>query len=250
MRKCIISLLAVLLGCCGCSVKSDRTSCPSLLFLSVCGGEESDYRVEISEGDFRKVMHIYSLKGVAQTGIEVERNRTYRVCVTGRTGLNQVEQIELGEEMPEFYAFVGDIACDSDVEELTADLNKHFARLYISVTGLDCNVRVRGNVCGIKGEDLSPVGGLYCTQSQPFLVMDGNVRRFLVNVPRQIDNSLMMELIPDDGHMPFYSFRIGETIAAMGMDWTKPSLEDICVDIEYVDNTVAVGVEPWQKIEL
>lgn len=75
-----------------------------------------------------------------------------------------------------------------------------------------------------------------------------DARLFEFVVPRQKDSSLMLELI-QDGRL-LCSFELGKDLVAAGMDWNKPSLEDMEVCIQYCESGFMVTVKNWVQVEI
>lgn len=233
----------------GCSVKTDRSNCPSLLVLSVCGGEQSDCEVNIQGAGKDEQLHLFGMLG--GHGIELERNEVYSLAVASGAGLRQAGNLELGEEMPELYTCKQDVLCDSDVKELRVELHKEFCRLYFNLQGVDCRLRVRGNVCGYDVFTGNLILGLFCHETRPLIYTNTDAPyQYMVRIPRQIDDSLMLEFLSEDGEKDLYSYTLGKSLMEMGVDWTKENLDDIHVDINYINNEIAVSVETWHSIEL
>ena len=249
----IVFLLFILgLGLSGCSIKSDRSECPGLLYIEISGGDEERIYAELSDGEDLRTMHITKLSsGVAIAAFEVEKNEEYDARILSGVSEEWKGVIELGGQLPPLYAYNSNVACDSDVRELMVSLEKQFARLHIEVIGLDCKVRVRGNVAGVDLKSLSPLPGLFCAEVLPTMDMKEGGLYFNVDIPRQIDDSLMLELMSSENDLsPVYAYKIGDRLRNLGVDWGKPSLEDVHIRIEYVDNKFELEIRNWEIIEL
>lgn len=253
MNRCRFILFSALVcsALSGCSVKSDRSNCPSLLYLSVWGGEQSDCELSVQGAGMDKQLHLFRNKAADRFGIELNRNEEYLLALSSGAGLRQAENLELGEEMPELYSYSRIVSCDSDVRELDVELHKEFCRLYFHLQGVDCRLRVRGNVCGFDVFHSRLVLGLFCHESHPLISSseEGNYQ-YMVRIPRQIDDSLMLEFLGNEDGEVFQSFKLGKLLMEMGVDWTKPDLDDLHVSIDYFNSELVVSVQTWQKIEL
>ena len=245
IREYIFSLACALVLS-SCSVKSDRTECPALLFLSVLGGEDEKVFVNIAGEDYESLMHIEKSKGVAVAGVDLKKGR-FRISAHSGGFVKSPGIIDLGEEMPQLYAYAESVECTSDVTEVLARLDKQFCRLKIKVIGLECDAQLRGNVCGMDLWDLSPISGLFYVRKEA-LMSGQDARLFEFVVPRQKDSSLMLELI-QDGRL-LCSFELGKDLVAAGMDWNKPSLEDMEVCIQYCESGFMVTVKNWVQVEI
>lgn len=251
MKMCVVkygTLLSVLFVFSSCSVKSDRLQCPSLLFLSVFGGDEPSVSVNLSADEYDKTMHITQSEGVATVGLDLNRGEEYGLlCYSGITnqwgGL-----IPLGEQMPRLYALADTIVCLSDVKTYKAHLCKQFSKVYITVKGLECNSRLRSNVCGVDLNRLKPVQGQFCVEGMPTLNDDKSSYLFSFSIPRQLDKSLVLELVVNSKVV--YKVELGKELHENGWDWNKQSLDDIYISIEYIENDFSISVQNWLQIEL
>lgn len=229
-----------------CSVKSEREQCPSLLFLSVLGGEDKDVFVSISGEDYETMMHIGKSDGVAVAGVDLKKGR-FNLSVRSGARNEWDGVIVVGEEMPQLYACAESILCTSDVTEVTAHLDKQFCRLKVKVVGIECSALIRGNVCGIDLWDMSPISGHFYAQKEA--LMSGNeLRLFDFSVPRQKDASLMLDLL--SGQELLCSFELGQELLSAGMDWSRPSLEDMEVCIQYCETGFELLVKNWVQVEI
>ena len=120
-------------------------------------------------------------------------------------------------------------------------LGKDYCRIRINMLTSDKDypfrLTVRGNVCGIR-PDRSVVPGDF---SFGFTLDDtgqGEVR-----VPRQTDNSLILQILEDETVLR--EFALGEYIAETGYSWTDENLEDIEVSIDYAHSDISINVESW-----
>ena len=66
-----------------------------------------------------------------------------------------------------------------------------------------------------------------------------------VSVPRQVDNSLRLDV--DDGTDVLKTFALGEYVTASGYDWSAESLDDITIGLDYSLSHVTLKIEGWEK---
>lgn len=247
----ISPLMIVVSLFCSCSVKSDRSACPGLLFMSVSGGDDAGVNISVSSQEKNEEsVHVIKENGIARAGFDLERGEKYRVKCYNGVDQNWNGEIEFGGQMPSLFACSCGVDCGSDVEELSVKLFKQFCRIHIEVHGVDCRVRLRGNVCGVDLNDLTPLPGHFCVIATPTLTQPGEKSQFVINVPRQIDNTLSMELLSMYSDKRLFSQNIGEVLALGGLDWEKESLDDASLKVDCVDNTFCVSVQNWEKVEL
>ncbi len=237
---------------CSCSVKSDRSACPGLLFMSVSGGDDAgvSISVRVIGSESGKKVHIEKIGGVARAGFDLSYGENYEVCCFNGVDQNWSGEVEFGSQMPSLFAYVCEVECVSEINEVNALLAKQFCRVNIEVKGVDCRVRLRSNVCGVELNSLAPIQGQFCALAQPVMNSEAPRSHFIVNVPRQIDSSLSLDLLDVQSYEIFYTQNIGSILEAGGMDWHKESLSDAYLTVEYVDNSFNVSVQNWEKIEL
>ena len=254
MRARILGLfLTVLVAAESCSIKSDRSACPSLLFMSVSGGDDPgvSFRVGLDE-QCRESVHISKVDGIAKAGFDLAKGKGYEVVSFNGVDQDWSGEIELGEQMPSLYAYACRVDCLSDVEEIDAALQKQFCRVFVDVIGLDCRVRIRSNVSGVVMGSLAPVPGQFYVIAQPLMYSDKSGARYMISIPRQLDSSLSLELLPPEGDdlTSLFTRNVGADLIESGVDWTSPSLDDVYINIAYVENAFSVSVQNWEKVEL
>ena len=135
------------------------------------------------------------------------------------------------------YDLEGESLCDS------VRLHKHFCRLDIRIvcrTGaFPYSFAVSGEVAGLAA-DGAPVPGVFRCRVRPG--PDGTCQ---VCLPRQSDDSLILEILSEDG--PLRSFALGEFLAEAGYDWTAEDLEDAAVEVDYSRTFLTLRTEGWEK---
>ena len=73
----------------------------------------------------------------------------------------------------------------------------------------------------------------------------GDDGSFAVSVPRQVDNSLRLEV--NDGMDVLKVFALGEYLHMSGFDWEAGDLEDVTVSIDYSLTRLSLIVEGWDE---
>lgn len=250
--KCyIMAALVGMTAMIGCSVKTDRSECPGLLYMSVYGGDEDIMYANVIGGDYEHLMRISKREGVGVAAFELPKYEVFNVMFFSGSPMSWDGTIDMGEQMPQLYAANREIICESDVTELKLKLEKQYCRLNVMVVGLDCRVRIRGDVMGLDMNDLTPLPGLFCVEQSPIIDIHRKSQHFVFDVPRQIDDSLMLEMVVESsGLSPVYTYDLGKRLMESGVDWNKPSLDDVYVNIEYMDNKFVFEIQNWDKIEL
>lgn len=258
-RKTICCTLGfVLLG--SCSVKSDRTPCPTLLCLNLSGGDEKAMDIYIKGSDlpYSHATHISKAAGEsAQVSFEIDKGKTSLIAVSG---LHEcfIEDGTLlstdGGTMDEIFAFSADFEAEGDVKLIDGELHRQSAFLFLDIVSSDEDsypfyVAVKSNTCGLDLWNLSPVKGSFSAVLHPVLGVSHRIC-----LPRQADDSLSLEFYDSrlrrDEASPIDSLDIGSIISESGYDWNAEDLDDIYVSLDYSDASVSVRVMPWNRVEL
>lgn len=258
-RKLICCALGfVLLG--SCSVKSDRTQCPTLLCLNLSGGDEKtmDIYIKGSDTPYRHATQISKEAGKnAQVSFEIDRGKTIIAAVSG---LHEcfIESDTLfspdGGPMDEIFAFSAGFEAEGDVKLIDGELHRQSAFLFLDIASSDEDnypfyVGVKSNTCGLDLRNLSPVQGGFSAVLHPVLGVSHRIC-----LPRQADDSLSLEFYDSqmmrDSSSPVESLDIGLIIRESGYDWSAEDLDDIYVSLDYSDASVSVRVVPWNRVEI
>lgn len=246
------AVLQLIISATGCSVREDRDLCPCVLSLDF-SGNDSDM---LEDGIF--VMVRSSDKGVRFSVRDtvtlplwaevVPRTELRIVSVWPAASLSRVPEngdggqalvvIRPGEECPEVWMDSKKVYASGETECEKMTVHKNFCRLTVSVRNVSgaefpYRMEIRGNVSGydldgqpMRGMFISPVGES-------------------VRIPRQLDTSLMLDVISEDDSCR--SFAVGNYIAASGYDWTSPDLKDISMEIDYSETGLSFKIGAWQK---
>jgi hypothetical protein len=99
---------------------------------------------------------------------------------------------------------------------------------------------VRGRVAGY-GANGFPINGDFF-----YDVEDFSAEAWIMYVPRQTDNSLVLEI--NDGTAVLKTFALGEYICASGYDWNAADLQDITVGIDYTRTKLTVSIRGWDEV--
>lgn len=282
----LLSVLQPFFTCPGCSVKEDRDLCPCTLVLefpredadrlqdgvtvcmrgysddvfSLCdtllagraassGGPDivsgkGSYSYVVPKGDIDLAV-AYSADGLAG-----ELNSSGRWI-----------EIDEGRPCPSIWTCCEKVSARADRVTVPVRLHKNFCRIDIQVRDVDgaefpFKLRVRGNVNGY-GLDGKPARGAFLcdaerseTEGSGFGTASENTgsgHGYAVTVPRQTDDSLILEIVTDDGVAK--SFAIGNYIASSGYDWTSADLKDICLEIDYARTVILFTIDKWTHSE-
>lgn len=273
MSLFLFAVLQPLITCPGCSVKEDRDQCPCIL------------RIEYAEDDaemLEKGIGICLDGKFAANGLELldvgrdlasERSFTggkmhLDTAVTIISGLEvslkawrgdldvlslypadaeRMEEdgecwfrIREGSSCPEIWTAHSSVNTGSDRAVVNCNLRKNHCLLRIIFNGTGSyRIRARGGVCGY-GYDGEPYPGSFLADAETD--EDGSI---YVCVPRQKDNSLMLDMISEDGGVR--SFAIGNYLAESGYDWNSDDLHDAAITIDYNATSVTFTIDKWSR---
>lgn len=251
MKRKLSDMLAFAFGmavCAGCTVKEDRSVCPSMLILDF-----SEVRADIAGS---VSLGVTASDGFFFTDTVPSASYTEDYCLNVPRGTVTVSawagaedydprgglRIPEGEDCPPIYLHYSSLTVEDEMERELIMIRKNHCRLTINMSGDDMDVRslvISGNVDGY-GPDGSVSKGLFRYEVVPEFA--GSAAAVL---PRQYDNSLMLEI--DDGTGIAKIFPIGEYIAESGYDWTAPDLEDITVDLDFAVTHISLTVRGWDE---
>lgn len=177
-------------------------------------------------------------------------------------------EIDEGRPCPSIWTCCEKVSARADRVTVPVRLHKNFCRIDIQVRDVDgkefpFKLRVRGNVNGY-GLDGKPARGAFLCDAEraetegsgtesdgddsgTASASTGYGHGYAVTVPRQTDDSLILEIVTDDGVAK--SFAIGNYIASSGYDWTSADLKDICLEIDYARTVISFTIDKWTHSE-
>ena len=249
-KKLCISLLAsgFLVSC---TVKEDRAGCPCRLSVLIEDGREEKTPLTYAVSGAKTILEERFSGGVAhlEDSFEIPKGVWLSYVYSGLSDERlegAVAVIPPGKPSDPLYA--GAAALDATGEEVSSRLGLH--KQYAAVT-LDLREYLssaegfefiaRGNVSGMDLKLLAPVEGRFECALE---AIGDRVYRFLA--PRQLDDSLLLE-VWHDGEL-FYTFPLGEEIAAAGFDWKAPDLADISLALKLVQLDFGIEVNAWEEV--
>lgn len=179
-------------------------------------------------------------------------------------------EIDEGRPCPSIWTCCEKVSAMADRVTVPVRLHKNFCRIDIQVRDVDgedfpFKLRVRGNVNGY-GLDGKPARGVFLCDAESAETESlgsgiesdgagsgtasentGYGHGCAVTVPRQTDDSLILEIVTGDGVAK--SFAIGNYIASSGYDWTSADLKDICLEIDYARTVILFTIDKWTHSE-
>lgn len=244
----VLIYLVSLIICVGCSVKERRELCPCRLELDfsevdtavICSAD-----LDVSTSDsFVLYDHIDEPGSVSGYVVDVPRELIRVNVWYGGDGHEAGKglRIPYGEQAPRvyFHSSEVDARCES-CRELVL-MRKNHCNVTIRITGDGSgpiNIALLGNVDGYMN-DGRPSQGPFRAEER----MNGDGICSIV-LPRQLDDSLVMELDNDTGILT--RFALGEYIAESGYDWNAPDLEDIVIDLDFAVTHLTLVIQGWEK---
>lgn len=235
-----------------CSVLERRDACPCILGLCFEGAAQKSIEIMILDGG-EVVLRDSLCDPTAETGYreyEVPRSllRLVSYCGSGSLRPDTEGRIVLpeGEEMVPLH--LGTVILDTRRETITDTvcLHKEYVNIQLLLKNLpehdhSFSLSVRGNSCGIDLVETVPVPGDFLFSPRP-----DSGRYYLVRVPRQGDDSLVLTV--DFGFGKMEEYPIGKWILDAGYDWHRPELDDIMIEFNYFSMQVGISIDGWDTV--
>lgn len=152
-------------------------------------------------------------------------------------------RIPAGHECPKVYMHDSDIVTEEEFHKEEVYLRKNHCVLKILCEGEDgnfANLVLKGNIAGYD-EIGTPLRGDF-----EFSLDEGYDEGYEAVLPRQTDDSLMLEL--DDSKGNRIAFSLGRYIIASGYDWSAPELDDVTVTLNYALTEIILNVGGWESV--
>lgn len=231
----------------GCSVKENRDLCPCRLVLDFSEVDtaviwSADLDVNASDG-FVFNDHIDGpLRN--EYMFDVPRELLRINVWYGRDGYETETglRIPYGRQAPEVYFHSSEVDARCELQKELIRMRKNHCKVTIRMTGNNTDpikIALLGNVDGYMN-DGRPSQGPFRAEER----MNGDGICSIV-LPRQLDDSLVMELDNDTGILT--RFALGEYIAESGYDWNAPDLEDIVIDLDFAVTHLTLVIQGWEK---
>lgn len=254
-----LAFLQLIITCPGCSVKENRDLCPCVLELDASGDRHAGDSISLSLAGASAAAVGFLLEDkMGERWVSmVPRGKMYLgavwpadVSTVLRLPPDKWLEIEPGRECPRVWMDCRALSTKAEHVTVPLLLHKAYCELTIfirDVSGGDFPYRleVRGNVDGYlmdgtpsEGEFMAPAD--YTDDSGDSGAMEAHVV-----LPRQIDNSLLLDIISDDDRRR--TFAIGNYIEASGYDWESMDLKDITLDIDYARTDITFRIDAWER---
>ena len=258
-RHIKIAVGAVLLACavlCGssCTVKEDRTPCPSYLRLTFADreflmerGEPVTASLWTSAERYRDAIDTSQMEPYWERA--VVKDEYLLSCYTGlenAVASGRTLVLKDGNQMDSLYAFHQEVDCTGELAEAEVTLHKQFATVFVDLMkGADqmkmFTFTVQGFWNGFDMADFSPVGG-------PFWCKPEAASRLVsFRIPRQGDDSLLLDITFQGERIG--QFPLGSYIKRTGYNWKSEDLQDIYIMIDIMLGQILVSVDGWESGE-
>lgn len=246
---------------CSCSVKENRTYCPAWCVVysnghvaSGCEGDLTCCVATAMESSFGFGLEDYS-SFVQKGGLVLEVPRNENVFVDVFCGVEDMSlvgsvlAIPRGFSCDNIYSGHGSVFIAGEMGETGLPLNKDFAMIAMKVSGeisgeYPLLFRILGNVDGYELPGGRPHRGDF--DCMP-MAEEGNI--FRVTVPRQLDDSLILELLHKDDGSLVARLELGKLVREMGYDWSAPDLKDIGIGVDVCEAAFIVKIDAWDVSE-
>lgn len=235
IRFCILALLL----CFSCTVKEDRDDCPCWLSLHFedCG-RTGDFCLFLRAPEFSRRDTLAVADSSCRLAVPRKPLALLAVapasCGTEADGSLRIPE---GRESPEVYLCHREVDARGEAVEDTLRFCKNFCRLSVRFSIYktppeNLSLTVSGGVCGFDAE------GRPATGDFRYLLAPDSEGRCEVCLPRQLDDSLKLEMGPK-------SFALGEYMAEAGYDWTAPSLDDCSITVDVALTVIYFKIDSW-----
>ena len=268
-KKHTLTLLVAVAGAAllsSCTIKEDRTECPSYLTLY--------YDNVIHMHDFSKALvTVFASEVVVQENVDiiplegvgneyaVPRRENIAMCAVGHENLwwkHDSLTVPTGLDWGRVFLDSQSVDCSGDLAHASFDVHKEYCQVNFILVGLNdtstypFDIRVRANCNGIRMRDRRPLHGAFTTYAQP----ENTAELFRVRVPRQEANEMTMDLLhkrPDHDYKEddlLMTIDLGRALSIVGYNWGKEDLDDLYVTVDFVLGTYSVRIVPWSEDEI
>ena len=248
----LVPVLLLIVSLFSCSVKEDRSGCPSVLTVDL---REANKKVPPGFLPFRiSVYHSGDLLCDAVTDSSFWQCSVPREDLLVRVAAikdynpeknNLLTESGLlipdGNDCPSIYWSLYQVGDPGEAETIVPLPRKDFCRLSVSFIGvppgaIPYDVKFVGNICGYDA-NMNPLPGQFSFTCR---------EECIVRLPRQKDASLRMDIL--SGGTTVRSFAIGHYIESCGYDWTTEDLEDLDMEINFAATTITLRSAMWTVV--
>lgn len=253
MNRIWLSVAAILLPLCSCSLKEEREDCPCIVKISL----DPSLSGKVVFGAFGEDGYSYRRENVLSdeeggfAEYQILRGNNTLYMYQGELTLDgAMVRYRNGVQADSMYAWNSGLL-NTNVENLDIRpvLKKQFATVYLSVISRNRSVYkiiVTGGVSGFNILTMRPESGEFACLANKI-----DEWYYSFRIPRQFSDErlatepLKMEVYSDSG-VAIADYRLGEAIAEIGYDWESESLADIYVDVDIDQVRLSIDVGNWE----
>ncbi len=250
MRKVALTYFLIAVAAfSSCSVKEDRSPCPSIVTLDASayeGDHQKAYSQLITQTqDLRDTLDLSmgetSVEWLAQKGLMTSYVYAGLVESSEHEG---IVSIPLGHQADPLRGYCRRFECYEEEFTVVAKVNRQSALINFEIKDVEdgtyqYDLEVVSDVSGIDLRTMCPVKGEFRCE----LPLDKNARgRFLL--PRQLPGSSPYINVYLEGTL-IDTLPLHEWIRAAGYDWTQDDLPDLNISVDQGQLQVHVNVEGW-----
>lgn len=248
------ALLAAALS--SCTVKEDRGPCPCVLDIYLEDSREHTERLAVSawSEDERVFLDRIDTDQYPVTFQKKVPKGFLSVSACGGIGSMTLKgdrlSIPEGKQSDPVWAYSGEeIDATGESAEDHVVLHKQYAAIHVRLDSLALAagnpvLRAVGNSDGLDIKTLQPTAGSFNCLAE----LDADLT-YIFNVPRQYDDSLILEVYLDGALSRIV--QIGELIANAGYSWTKEDLDDIYLSLGVMaSGSAGISVNGWDEESL
>lgn len=244
----------------GCSVKENRLPCPCYIdFEPEEGLTETSKEFSFLVYDLSENIHEQRNEITWKSVIDNTHFTSVRKSVKMLTALQGQKDmviegrklmIPLGSQCDSIRAWSEQVDCTFEKAVMPVQMTKHWATVMMKLENGEekeypYDIRIRSNVAGIDMETLSPIEGDYSFEPLPQGIQN-NV--FIFRLPRQIDNSLYVEMNDKDTGITKAFIPMGTLVEKSGFDWNKKVLDDINIGLDYAVTGLHIIINDWETV--
>ena len=250
-----VLLAAVFLPAVSCSVKEDRGECPLFVYFNEDvnpHGSTTSATVRMVRGSEMTECGAFPMEEFMDEYFCVKTRRGANTCsvVCGGVLMGRNVIFRDGEAVPEVYALCESFETSPEQEEYC--VREALCRQVAPVTlrlrsdeGAELGLRVRSFWAGFDFETLEPVAGDLTIDLDALRASEEDDCRVMTfNVPRQGDDSMVLEFLRDG--VVAGRYRLGEASVTAGYDWSAKHLEPLSLSVSYSIVETLVDVEDWE----
>lgn len=246
-----------------CSIKESRTECPCYALINLDEyaelPETKDVLLTVQNGREVRQKEVSMLDCLGKGHEEVvSRSSTIFCSASGYEDMDRKSDSIRAPKNAEWGKLFSDgqvVDCNDDVRDVLMRPHKEYCTVIFLVVGIPTDepqlydMRVRANSNGIRLRDNRPLSGSYIAYITNSFV--GSVSS--IRIPRQEDDEMVLDLLLHRENRDYTvddkvtTFPLGRMIKTQGFSWTKASLDDVYVKIDYSRMSPEISIREWDE---